>query len=927
MFGKLSAAKKALLMKQRKNALGAAAGAGGAGGRALFQSKRVIIRDDQTIRALAEAAGVKTSRLLSKLEELGEGNVYKSADDVIDPDTAEILVQELGHTAKRQDTKRKDRLPTPLPDAEEAAKLGLPHRAPIVTVMGHVDAGKTTLLDALRGTSVAEREAGGITQGVAAFSVSMKAESKGVGDRRAPGGKAPKATKDKDTKKKGAAATSSSAVTDEDAELAALEAELAAEESADSAGKKKAGSIAAHVDVMTFLDTPGHALFGSMRQRGAALTDIVVLVVDGKDGVMPQTKECVETIVKADIPTIVAVTKSDLLSDSKAACEAVGKQLLELGLAVEAFGGDAPCIAVSAKTGDGLQDLKDAIAVQAEMLDLRAAQDEKTMGEATVIDARLLKGTGLVVDAVVRWGQLKVGDVVVCGEEFGRVKAVQTDVVGAASVNRRVALAAGAESSQNEAEAEAAAGNNNKKDKKKENGKGGKNGNSNNNNKGAADALDDPEAAAAAGYSLVGVEAALPGTPVRILGLKGVPIAGEMVLSVADKKEDNELVSAEEIAKQIVEGRRRRREAQELFRVAAADAVKRAAERSEYNKVRERRLALKAAQQREQQRRKLRKAGAPIPPDLELQPWEVLILKEQADGKITAGSSGGNDRASSRVQGGQQTDVGMSFASAAAMADKKAAAASGAEGEGASKAADAEAASADGATASVGPVPVAFITKSDSAASLVALQDAVSRISAFTDEVLPRVVNSSVGEVSEKDVQLAADMGAHLLCFNAKVSQQVAKQAERKKITIINGRVIYHVLDAACELLAGMLKPTNEEETVAVAEIKQVFVLNQNKKSDAEKVAGCVITEGTFPKSGMNGYRVLRGADNEVVGEVTSLLNLMHFKDKVETVKKGSECGISFPSTGGGFNDFMPGDRIVAWKMKTVPRKLKVTFD
>jgi len=193
-------------------------------------------------------------------------------------------------------------------------------------------AGKTTLLDALRGTSVAAREAGGITQGVAAFSVAMRAAPVAVGDRRAPGGKAAK-------KERGGKAA------------AAEEAAPAAGDAAAPAGSSSA--LAAHVDVMTFLDTPGHALFSSMRQRGAALTDVVVLVVDGKDGVMPQTRECVDTIVKAGMPVVVAVTKADICPDRAAAVEAVGKQLLELGLATEDFGGDAPAVAVSAKVRGG----------------------------------------------------------------------------------------------------------------------------------------------------------------------------------------------------------------------------------------------------------------------------------------------------------------------------------------------------------------------------------------------------------------------------------------------------------------------------------------------------------------------------------------------------------------------------------------------
>lgn len=216
-----------------------------------------------------------------------------------------------------------------------------------IAIMMTRRAGKTTLLDALRGTSVAEREAGGITQGVAAFSVAMRAKATAVGDRRAPGGKAPKAAKDKGKDKNKGDEKAVVVDGEEPGEEAEAAAALAGAAAGDSSGTSSALPTS-HVDVMTFLDTPGHALFSSMRQRGAALTDIVVLVVDGKDGVMPQTRECVETILREGVPVVVAVTKCDLV-ERTAAVDNISRQLLELGLATDAYGGDALAIPVSAK--------------------------------------------------------------------------------------------------------------------------------------------------------------------------------------------------------------------------------------------------------------------------------------------------------------------------------------------------------------------------------------------------------------------------------------------------------------------------------------------------------------------------------------------------------------------------------------------------
>jgi small GTP-binding protein len=833
----------------------------------IARARLVVIRDDVTPRSLAAAMGVKLARVQVKLEELGE---RVKADDRLDPELAEILAQDAKMKVKREDGKMRDRSRTELPSAEETAEKGYPLRPPIVTVMGHVDHGKTTLLDALRGTKVAEGEAGGITQGVAAFSVAMRAEAVGVGNTRPPGGKGPKdkdkgkeKEKGKGGKDKGGAAAASTA-----------------SGPGPTTSTSTSPSSSSAIDVMTFIDTPGHALFSSMRKRGSSVTDIVILVVDGKDGVQPQTAECVKLIQESGVPVIVAATKVDTV-DPESAVAKVSKDLLALGFATEPFGGDAPVVPVSARTGQGLAELKEAIALLAELSGLRAPID--VPGEAVVMDSRIVKGMGQVVDAIVRWGAVKVGDVVVAGTEFGRVKALMTDAVGAKSLAAR--LAAGSAGAGAGAASGAGASP-----------KGGK-------GKGAS-ATPPPSSAAAAaaaaaasnGFALSPVDEALPGTAVRVLGLKGVPPAGTDLLVVAD----------EEAAKAILEGRARRGQAAELLRVAAADAIKREAERAEYSRRRQRKTAYELALKRERRRRALSRSGQPIPEDLVLQPWEVAILQEGREGKVTGVSSAGKRQ---RKQGGQQAGVVMGYAAADAVAT------------GEMTEAEAQAEAADGGASA--PAQVAFILRADSSGSLAALEDAFARIREQSgSHVVPRCVQSGVGEVTEADVEYAATMAAHIVAFNAKVPPPVQKLAEKKKLVITAGRVIYSVLDSVCELLGEFLPTEQVEEVVGAAEVKAVFDLNANKKSEPDRVAGCVIVEGTFPKTAAL-FRVLRGGPaGAVQHEGTSLTSLRIHKEAVESVAKGKDCGVAVD----GFREYAVGDRIVAIKRKDKKKKLEVNF-
>ena len=307
-----------------------------------FISKEITIGASNTLTDLAQKMSVKSAEIIKVLLNMG---VMATINQVLDQDTSTLLVEEMGHIAVfvSEDAIEED-LAEELSSKEGKEKVS---RAPVITVMGHVDHGKTSLLDYIRKSAVASGEAGGITQHIGAYHVETE-----------------------------------------------------------------------H-GMISFLDTPGHAAFTAMRSRGAKATDVIVLVVAADDGVKPQTEEAVQHAKAADVPLVVAINKMDKDGVDP---DRVKNELSAIDVIPEDWGGDVQFIGVSAITGSGVESLLEAILLQAELLELSAYTD--IPGQGVVVESRLDKGRGPVASVLVKNGTLRLGDIVLAGQEYGKVRAL-----------------------------------------------------------------------------------------------------------------------------------------------------------------------------------------------------------------------------------------------------------------------------------------------------------------------------------------------------------------------------------------------------------------------------------------------------------------------------------------------------------------------
>ena len=308
------------------------------------EDNKIVYKEGMTLSMLAEALNENPINLIKKFMSLG---VMANLNSTVSFDDAELVVIDYNKELKKEETM----------DASNFEKLeinddpkDLKERPPVVTIMGHVDHGKTSLLDAIRSTSVVSGEAGGITQHIGAYQV-------------------------------------------------------------EKGGKK-----------ITFIDTPGHAAFTEMRARGAAITDIVIIIVAADDGVMPQTKEAIDHAKAAKVPIIVAVNKID---KPEANIEKVKTEMTEAGLTPDSWGGDTTFVNISAKTGEGIDELLETILLTAEMSDLKANPNRYALG--TVIEAKLDKNIGGVVTLLIQNGTLRLGDPIVVGTSYGKIRTLKND--------------------------------------------------------------------------------------------------------------------------------------------------------------------------------------------------------------------------------------------------------------------------------------------------------------------------------------------------------------------------------------------------------------------------------------------------------------------------------------------------------------------
>lgn len=586
--------------------------------------REIEVPEAITVADLANRMAVKASDLIKVMMKNG---IMATINQTLDQDTAVLMVEEMGHKTK---TVKASDFEESLEQAVtgEAGDAEFITRPPVVTIMGHVDHGKTSLLDYIRKTRVASGEAGGITQHIGAYHVQT---AKGV---------------------------------------------------------------------ISFLDTPGHAAFTRMRARGAQITDIVVLVVAGDDGVMPQTREAIQHARAAKAPMVVAVTKMD---KHEANLDRVKNEMLKEEVVAEDYGGDTQFVGVSSVTGQGIDDLLDALLLQAEVLELKAPIEAAARG--VIVESALEKGRGPVATVLVRAGTLRQGDVVLSGPHFGRVRAMFDE----------------------------------------------------------------------AGKP---VKEAGPSIPVQVLGLSGVPDAGDDMVVVADERKARELALLRE------------------------------------TKLREQKLAQSSA-----------------------------VRMEQIFAKM---------------------------------------------GEGEQK-------------------QLNLLIKTDVQGSAEAISEALRKIP--SQEVKVNVLSSTIGGISESDVDLALASKAIIVGFNVRADATARKRIQDSGVDVRYYSIIYEIIDDVTQAISGLLGTETREQIVGIAQVREVF-----RSSKLGNIAGCLVMDGSVQKN--LPIRVLR--NNTVIYEGV-LESLRRFKDDVQKVEAGTECGIGVKD----YNDVKAGDQIECFSRVEVRRTVQ----
>ena len=792
-----------------------------------------------SIKDLAERLGVPSTEIIKRLMKKG---TIATINQEISFETATEIAEEFDVLTEVEE--EKDLMEEIFGEIVDDEK-DLEKRPPVVVVMGHVDHGKTSLLDAIRSTHVTAKEAGGITQHIGASSISLKGEK------------------------------------------------------------------------ITFLDTPGHEAFTAMRMRGAQVTDIAILVVAADDGVMPQTIEAINHARAANVQIIVAMNKIDKPGANP---DRVKQELADQGLLVEDWGGDVICVPVSALKGEGIDTLLEMVLIVAEMSDLKANPRRKARG--TIIEAQLDKGRGPVATVLVSSGTLQVGDPIVAGSAYGRVRAMIDDK------GRNVKKAGPSTPVEILGLSEVPTGGDlfyvAKSDKQ---------------------ARQVAEQIRAQGrVQMIGQ------TPNKVslddlfsqiqegkMKELNIIIKADVQGSVEAVKQSLEKLSNEEVRIRTIHGGVGTITESDVQLASASGAIiigfnvrpVSALKGEGIDTLLE--MVLLVAEMSDLKANPRRKARGTI---IEAQldkgrgPVATVLVSSgtlQVGDPIVAGSAYGRVRAMIDDKGrnvkkaGPSTPVeilGLSEVPTGgdlfyvAKSDKQARQV-------------AEQIRAQGRVQMIGQTPnkvslddlfsqiqegkmkeLNIIIKADVQGSVEAVKQSLEKLS--NEEVRIRTIHGGVGTITESDVQLASASGAIIIGFNVRPEAAVKAVADREEVDVRLYRVIYNAIEDIKAAMKGMLDPEFVEKVIGHVEIRQTF-----KVSGLGTVGGAYVLDGKIVRNA--GVRIVR--DGIVVYE-GNLTSLKRFKDDAKEVASGYECGVMFEK----YNDIKEGDIVEAFIMEEIPR-------